>query len=320
MVIYGDDNNDEKDSENGTDSTKVLSSDQATLKKELATARDVEACLIIIRGTPQGHRFFLTQPEMTLGRDASADITINDQSISRKHAKITKDPGGKIYVTDLGSANGSLINDKKLAPNEPRPLAKEDMIKLGSTVMKFLPQGELETLYLGNLGDAAHTDALTKIYNKRYLMEVLEVEFKRAKALHTDFSILFFDLDHFKKVNDTHGHDAGDYVLKEFANLVRTNHIRPKDVFARYGGEEFILLLANTGVKDATDIAERVRSAIETHAFIYEGKRLAVTSSMGVAELKTGIESANSLLKQADQALYAAKNSGRNRVVVAGAP
>jgi diguanylate cyclase (GGDEF)-like protein len=299
-----------------TDSTKVLSSDQETMKKELATAKEQEACLIIIRGTPQGHRFFITENEMVLGRDPSADIAILDQSISRKHAKVSK-KNGKVFLTDLGSANGSLINDKKLSPNETRQLAKEDMIKLGSTIMKFLPQGELETLYMGALSSAAHTDALTKIYNKRYLLEILEVEFKRAKALHTDFSLLFFDLDHFKKVNDTYGHDAGDHVLKEFAMLVRANHIRPKDVFARYGGEEFVLLLGNTGVKDAADIGERIRSAIETHAFIYEGKRMPVTTSMGVAELKTGIESANTLLKHADQALYAAKSAGRNRIVVA---
>jgi diguanylate cyclase (GGDEF)-like protein len=303
------------DGDDLTDSTKVLSSDQATLNQELATAKEQEACLIIIRGTPQGHRFFITQSEMVLGRDPSADISILDQSISRKHAKVTK-YNGKVYLTDLGSQNGSLINDKRLEANTPRALAKEDMIKLGSTILKFLPQGELETLYLGALGSAAHTDALTKIYNKRYLLDVLEVEFKRAKALHTDFSVLFFDLDHFKKVNDTHGHDAGDYVLKDFATLVRTNHIRPKDVFARYGGEEFILLLANTGAKDAMEIAERIRSAVETHAFVYGGKRLAVTTSMGVAELKTGIESANTLLKHADQALYAAKSGGRNRVVL----
>jgi two-component system cell cycle response regulator len=304
------------DETDSTDSTKVLSSDQATLNQEMAKAKEQEACLIIIRGTPQGHRFFITQDEMVLGRDPSADIAILDQSISRKHAKVVKS-GGKVIITDLGSQNGTLLNDKKLAPNESRALAKEDMIKLGSTIMKYLPQGELETLFLGNLGSAANTDALTKIYNKRYLMDVLEVEFKRAKALHTDFSVLFFDLDHFKKVNDNYGHDAGDMVLREFAALVRTNHIRPKDVFARYGGEEFVVLLGNTGAKAALEIGERIRGAIETHPFIYETKRLAVTTSMGIAELKTGIESAATLLKHADQALYAAKNSGRNRIVVA---
>ncbi len=298
------------------DSTKVLSGDQATLNQELAKAKEQDACLIIIRGSPQGHRFFLNQEQMIIGRDPAADISIVDQGISRKHARVAK-KDGKVQIFDLGSANGTFINDKKIPPNEPRDLAKEDMIKLGSSILKFLPAGELEIIFYGNLGSAAHTDALTKIYNKRFLMEALDAEFKRAKALHTDFCVLFFDLDKFKNVNDTYGHDAGDYVLKEFAQLVRASHLRPKDVFARYGGEEFIVLLSNTNLKDATDIAERIRSAVQAHAFIYEGKRLPVTTSLGVAELRTGIESTQTLLKAADQALYQAKSTGRNKVVVA---
>jgi diguanylate cyclase (GGDEF)-like protein len=299
------------------DKTTVLQGDQDTLNKEIQRAKEQEACLIIIRGTPQGHRFFITQTEMTIGRDPSADISVSDQSISRKHAKVTKEAGGKIRFTDLGSSNGSSINDKKLAPNESVILAKEDMIKLGNSIFKYLPAGELEILFYGNLGSAAHTDPLTRIYNKGYLLEALEAEFKRAKALHQDFSVLFFDLDHFKKVNDTYGHDAGDYVLKEITNLVRTSHLRPKDVFARYGGEEFVVLLSGTNAKAAAEIAEKIRCGVEIHAFIYEGKRLPVTTSMGVAELRADIESAQSLLKAADKALYSAKSGGRNRVVTA---
>jgi diguanylate cyclase (GGDEF)-like protein len=302
--------------DDGGDKTTVLSGDQVTLNKELQKAKEQDACLIIIRGTPQGHRFFITQTEMTIGRDPTADISVNDQSISRKHAKVTKQ-NGKLLLTDLGSSNGSFVNDKKLQPNETVTLSKEDMVKLGNSIFKYLPAGELEIVLYGNLGSAAHTDALTRIYNKGYLLEALEAEFKRAKALHTDFSVLFFDLDHFKKVNDTYGHDAGDYVLKEFTHLVRSSHLRPKDIFARYGGEEFVVLLGNTAGKAAADMGERIRSAVETHAFIYEGKRLPVTTSMGVAELRADIESAQTLLKAADKALYAAKTGGRNRVMMA---
>ncbi len=296
--------------------TAVIQGDQATLNKELQKAKEQEACLIIIRGTPQGHRYFLTQDEMTLGRDSAADITVSDQGISRKHAKVTKE-GGKAFITDLGSSNGTFINDKKITAGEKVALVKEDMIKLGNSIFKFLPAGEIEILFYGNLGSAAHTDPLTKIYNKGYLVEALEAEFKRAKALHTDFSLIFFDLDHFKKVNDTHGHDAGDYVLREFASLIRGKYLRPKDVFARYGGEEFVILLANTPGPAAAEVAEKIRAAVETHAFIYEGKRLPITSSMGVAELSSDVESASTLLKSADKALYSAKEGGRNRVVVA---
>ena len=296
--------------------TKVLKIDQATLNNELQKAKEQDACLIIIRGSPQGHRFFLTQSEMTIGRDASADLTVNDQSISRKHAKIVK-ANGKVAITDLGSSNGTFVNDKKVEKDATVVLAKEDMVKLGNSILKFLPAGELEILFYGNLGSAAHTDAMTKIYNKGYLLEALDAEFKRAKSLHTEFALLFFDLDHFKKVNDTYGHDAGDYVLKEFAQLVRTGHLRPKDIFARYGGEEFVVLLGNTGVKDAADIAERIRAAVAAHPFIYEGKRIPVTTSMGVAELRADIESSATLLKAADKALYEAKGAGRNKVVIA---
>jgi diguanylate cyclase (GGDEF)-like protein len=301
-------------SDEGTDKTTVLQGDQSTLNAELQKAKEQEACLIIIRGTPQGHRFFLTQTEMVIGRDPIADISVADQGISRKHAKVTK-ASGKVQLIDLGSSNGTFINDKRIQPDHPMNLAKEDMIKLGNTIFKFLPAGELEILFYGNLGSAAHTDPLTRIYNKGYLLEALEAEFKRAKALHTDFSLIFFDLDHFKKINDTYGHDAGDYVLKELTSLIRSSHLRPKDIFARYGGEEFVVLLANTGAKAATDLAERIRAAVEAHAFIYEGKRLPVTASMGIAELRAGVESAQTLLKAADKALYSAKSSGRNRVV-----
>jgi two-component system cell cycle response regulator len=304
------------DSSDNGEKTAVLQGDTETLNKELAKAKEQEACLIIIRGSPQGHRFFITQDEMTIGRDPSADISVSDQSISRKHAKVIK-KDGKVHLTDLGSSNGTLVNDKKVGANETVILAKEDMLKLGNSIFKFLPAGELEILFYGNLGSAAHTDPMTRIYNKGYLMEALEAEFKRAKALHTDLSVLFFDLDHFKKVNDTYGHDAGDYVLKEFANIIRTGYLRPKDIFARYGGEEFCVLLTNTSAKAAQDTAEKMRAAIETHAFIYEGKRIPVTTSMGVSELNSTVESAQGLMKAADKALYAAKTAGRNRVVVA---
>jgi diguanylate cyclase (GGDEF)-like protein len=304
------------DSDNGEsgEKTTFLQGDQTTLNKEIAKAKEQEACLIIIRGSPQGHRFFLTQADMVIGRDAAADITVSDQSVSRKHARLTKE-AGKVKLTDLKSSNGTFINDKRLGAGESVFLAKEDMIKMGSMILKYLPQGELEILFYGNLDSAAHSDALTKIYNKGYLLEAMEAEFKRAKALHTDLSVLFFDLDHFKKINDNFGHDAGDFVLKEFTQIVRGAYLRPKDIFARYGGEEFVVLLGSTSGAAATEIAERIRAAIETHAFVYEGKRLPVTTSLGVVELRSDVESAQTLLKLADKALYAAKQSGRNRVV-----
>ncbi len=299
-----------------TDRTTVLQADQETIRKELAKAKEQEACLIIIRGTPQGHRFFLTQSEMILGRDPAVEITINDQSVSRRHVKFTKE-ADRVKMTDLGSANGSFVNDKRIATGESAYLEKEDMLKLGNSIFKFLPAGELEILFYGNLGSAAHTDALTGLYNKGYLQEALSAEFKRAKALHQELSLIYFDIDFFKKTNDTYGHDAGDYVLKELSQLVRAGHIRPKDIFARNGGEEFVIVLSNTSGQEAQGIAEKMRAGVQTHAFIYEGQRIPTTVSIGIAELRSDVEAANTLLKLADKALYAAKQGGRNRVVVA---
>ncbi len=297
-----------------SENTTVLLGGHGTLSAELQRAKEQEACLIMIRGTPQGHRFFLNQSLMTIGRDLSAEISVADQGISRKHAQITKN-GTEIKISDLGSANGTFVNDKRLASEQTVVLVKEDMVKLGNTILKFLPAGEIEILFYGNLGLAAHTDSLTKVYNKGYLLEALEAEFKRAKALHTDFSLVFFDLDHFKRINDTYGHEAGDLVLIQLTQLIRTQHLRTHDVFARYGGEEFVILLASTDEVGALETAEKIRAGIEHHAFTYEKQRLPVTVSVGVATLTGMVESASTLLRNADRALYQAKQNGRNQVL-----
>jgi two-component system cell cycle response regulator len=296
--------------------TTTLVLDQETINRELQRAKEQPACLILIRGTPQGHRFFITEDQMTIGRDPSADLCIADQSISRKHARVTRTEFG-VTLEDLGSSNGTSVNGKKLEPGNVVTLAKEDLVKIGNSIVKYLPAGEIEIIFYGNLNQAANTDPLTKCFNKGYFLEAVEAEFKRAKALSTPLSMIFFDLDHFKKVNDTYGHEGGDYVLKEFSNLVRSlGVIQQKDIFARYGGEEFCMLLPSTVLQDAEKTAELLRGKIQGHAFTYEGKRIPVTSSLGVSELRADMETASDLIKSADKALYESKQNGRNRVTV----
>jgi len=295
------------------DKTTVLKGTQETVNLELEKAKKEEASLIVIRGQPQGKRYILTQDIMAMGRDPSVPLAINDNNVSRRHAEILK-KDGKVFIKDLGSTNGSFINDKQITGEVE--LHKEDMIKIGNTILKYLPKGELETYYIGTLEMAAHTDSLTKAFNKGYIMQALESEFKRARALHQDFSIIIFDLDHFKKINDTFGHDAGDLVLKEVSNIARTKVLPESAIFGRFGGEEFLILLPNTGVDAATDLAEKLRSSLEKTSFNYEGKRMPVTSSLGVAELGLDIDSAQSLFKLADKAVYQAKGGGRNQVCI----
>ncbi len=300
-----------------SDRTAILGFDQETINRELQKAKEQPACLILIRGNPQGHRYFINADEMIIGRDPAADISIPDSSISRKHAKITRE-GSVVKIEDLGSSNGTAVNGKKLEAGNVAKLAKEDLIKLGNSIVKYLPAGEIEIIFYGNLNQAANTDPMTKCFNKGYFLEAIDAEVKRAKALATKLALIFFDLDHFKKVNDTYGHEGGDFVLKEFTNLVRSSGVlKQKDIFARYGGEEFCLMMPMTSIEDAAQIAETIRGKVHAHAFMYEGQRIPVTTSLGVSELRPEFDLPADLIKSADKALYESKQGGRNRVTIA---
>jgi two-component system cell cycle response regulator len=296
--------------------TAILGLDQETINRELQKAKEQPACLILIRGSPQGHRYFITADEMIIGREPSSDISIQDPSISRRHARVVRGPNG-VTIEDLGSSNGTSINGKRIEAGTVVDLTKEDLIKLGNSIVKYLPAGEIEIIFYGNLNQAVNSDPLTKCFNKGYFLEAIEAEVKRARAFLTPLSLVFFDLDHFKKVNDTYGHEAGDLVLKEFSNLIRgLSLLSQKDIFARYGGEEFCLLMPGTTLAMAERHADTIRARVQAHSFVYEGKKIPVTSSLGVSELRSDMDSASDLIKSADKALYQSKEGGRNRVTV----
>ena len=291
----------------------LIFTEQDTLVSELNKACSAEACLIVVRGQQQGKRYELSAPVMHIGRDSSADIVIDDLKVSRQQAKIIKERTSVLLVDD-GSTNGTFVNDTKLESGASVVLNKEDMIKVGSTILKYLPRGALEIRYIGMLEARANTDPLTLIYNKGYLLEALTAEFKRAKALETAFSVLFFDLDHFKEVNDTYGHDAGDRVLIQVSQILRNAVSVNQGILGRYGGEEFVALLPGHAEAEAQSFAEFVRCSIEQHHFQLEERTINMTASIGVASIAKDCSDARELLKRADQAVYLAKSSGRNRV------
>lgn len=166
------------------------------------------------------------------------------------------------------------------------------------------------------LYNMAFYDGLTKVFMRRYFEAWLDQEFARVKRYRTDLSILMFDIDHFKKINDSYGHQAGDVVLQEIAQVVK-NNIRAADVLARYGGEEFVICLPETKVSKALYLAERIRHEIEKKEFIYQDKKIPVTISLGVASFReTPEDSVSQFIKDADSALYQSKEEGRNRVTV----
>ncbi|WP_374723376.1 GGDEF domain-containing protein [Calidifontibacillus erzurumensis] len=168
---------------------------------------------------------------------------------------------------------------------------------------------KLVAVYIQSDRKNAYYDALTDIGNRRSIDSWLESEIKRCNETNSVFSIVYFDIDYFKKINDTFGHHIGDSVLIEFSSLIK-NHIRPSDFFGRWGGEEFIIILTNQSLTEVTQFAENLRKIIEDHTFQFVGK---VTASFGVSCLQPN-DVPKTLIKRADQALYIAKNHGRNMV------
>ncbi len=305
-----------KKSAGETDTTRILNPATDTLKLDLERAKASNAMLIIIRGTPQGKKYELKAGEFILGRDKSADIQINDPNVSRRHSRIRR-LGNGFAIEDCGSRNGTFVNDEQVTENA-RKLSKEDMIKVGGTILKYLPAGELETLFHANLTNAAFMDKLTGLYNRNYISDVLEAEFKRAKALHSNFSIVLFDIDNFKKINDTYGHPGGDLVLSEIGKTVKDCGLRERDLAGRYGGEEFLVILNNSTADQALEVAERIRKNIEGHEFNFDGKKISVTVSLGVSTVKKEHHASPDLYREADEALYKSKSLGKNRVTVSG--
>lgn len=159
------------------------------------------------------------------------------------------------------------------------------------------------------------TDALTGLYNRRHLENNLEREFLRAQRYKNDLSIAILDVDFFKKINDTHGHLCGDYVLKEIAYLALQT-FRKTDMVFRYGGEELLVILTETSLDKALIPLERLRTGIAEYPFSYSDKAFSVTVSIGAAALSEKFETAEALVQSADNALYKAKDAGRNMVVV----
>ena len=293
------------------DATVVLTDIKAALSASEKEASKKPAALLFVGGPLNGTLFDLIEPEVTIGRSADNSIPLEFQGISRLHFKLKGDSNAYV-LHDAGSKNGTFLNNKKV--EAPTQLSKGDIIKIGSIALKYLPKGDPERLTYDKLNMEANTDKHTKCFNKTYFNKALDLEVKKSKVTGTPLSLLIFDLDHFKNLNDNYGHDAGDYVLLHLAQLIRDNGVREADVFARYGGEEFTLLLPNTNLKLAYEIAERMRKAIEVEQFIYDGKVLPVTGSLGLADYRQGVLNGTDLFKRADKALYLSKDNGRNQV------
>ena len=293
------------------DTTHISGPEEVPAKPRSTEER---AYLIVLSGQNVGEMYKLSGEQVTMGRGGSADIRLVDEGISRFHARIRAE-GGHMVVEDLESRNGTFLNGERVTA--ARKLEDGDKIQVGrTTVLKFSFHDQLEESFQRKMFDSALRDGLTRAYNKRYFLDRLAGEIKFAQRHRSPLALMLFDLDHFKRVNDTQGHLAGDRVLAEFAGYV-LDSIRNEDVFARYGGEEFAILSRMVGVGDAMRFADRLRRGVENLRIEHNGVIIPVTTSIGVACLpEMVVENANEMLMAADRALYHAKGTGRNRVVL----
>lgn len=293
-----------------------LSLIRATTKKQTGGS----PCLIQYNGPGTGKRYLIEKETMTLGRAVNSDVMISDASVSRTHARLFW-KNGSASIEDAGSANGTHVNDKKI--EGVYTLNDQDMIRIGTVLLKFFSSDNVDGFIHDKIYQLATIDAGTQIYNKQYFKDTLENEFRKTKLASSALSLLVLDLDHFKKVNDTFGHNAGDQVLRDLAKVIK-NCIRKGDIFARFGGEEFVIILPNTPPDAALKVAENIRKKCEEykHPINYEDNGVkkfvehTQTISVGVAGFDPVMTSEKELLELADQKLYQSKKNGRNRVTL----
>ncbi|MCK6511228.1 GGDEF domain-containing protein [Myxococcota bacterium] len=282
------------------------------LRQQLEEKKD-RICLLVISGHLTGQMFRVEQRCVHLGRSSECEISLRDNDISRIHARIEQRDTDTFLLEDLGSTNGTFVNGRRV---KSYLLQDNDRIQLGrSTILKFSLHDELEELFQRRLYESAVLDGLTQVYNRKFFDERLQTEFSFAQRHKTPLSLLLMDIDHFKHLNDTHGHPAGDQALRMVAQTIQMA-LRKEDIVARYGGEEFAVVARGILPTQAAILAERIRMKVEELRIPIETAVLQITLSIGAVTLYTqAFHSPEELLQEADERLYHAKRSGRNQVV-----
>lgn len=293
----------------------VLSRALEADERDSVTSVPIAADIILIShpdAAMLGRRFQLPpQGTLNIGRSSAADVSLpNVASMSRLHARL-KHWGLFVEIEDLHSTNGTYVNDSRI--ERVQTLQSGDRFRVGAAHFKFLHEEDPENAY----HQAMMTDGLTQAFNKRKFDEEFHREVERGRRHGRSLSLILFDIDHFKRVNDTYGHRCGDVVLQHLAGHA-SRYLRPEQIFARVGGEEFAILCPETDLEGAVVLAEKLRQSIATQEIVHEDLRLRITCSFGVAAFGDSSTDADRLYEAADQALYDAKDGGRNRVQASG--
>lgn len=282
---------------------------------------------IVVSGGTPGAMIRLGSGTVRVGRSRENNVNLLDPSISRRHATVVSDDRGNVSITDLASTNGTFLNGAPLAPHLPYRLQDGDRLQLGaSLVVKFVRLDPNEERFQRDLFERTVRDPLTGLYNRAYFLDQINSLAEHGASRGLGLAVLMLDVDHFKKVNDTHGHDAGDTVLREISAVLRES-TRSEDLVARYGGEEFIAALPAAAPDQAMVRAEKIRTNLAnrrirlTHLGPDPETPFHVTASIGLAFVNPNRPySREALITAADQCLYQAKRAGRNRVVFRADP
>lgn len=245
---------------------------------------------------------------LSVGRGTENDLVFAADCVSRQHCRFELSERGW-RVIDTNSKNGTFVDGASGVAASLRPGV---LIKVGDTILKFLSGADIELQFLETVHRMAIEDPLTGLDNRRAFMQTLAREFPRAKRYRHPLTLAVLDTDHFKVINDDHGHASGDMVLQQLTALIRAR-LRAGDVFARLGGEEFAILFPETDVEAAARACEDIRVRVASSVFEGQRRKLPVTVSIGIAELGPGM-SESEVLDLADARMYVAKNAGRNRV------
>ncbi len=270
---------------------------------------NVRPWLFVVSGADRSRYFEISATPRTLGRGPGADIILQDERASKVHCSVRVTPQGSLEVQDSGSRNGTFVDGAKV---QQALLLPNSQLRVGGTILQVEHKDPVQVRQLEEALLAAVVDPLTGIPNRRGFFERAAAAISASVRHKFALSAVFIDIDHFKQINDTLGHAAGDQVLKETAKRIDTLR-RNEDLVCRFGGEEFVLLLPYTNLEQAAIFAERVREAIASKPVDHYGKSIPVTLSAGVATYPSG-DTLEGLLRRADQAMYRAKEQGRNRV------
>jgi diguanylate cyclase (GGDEF)-like protein len=272
--------------------------------------------MIVVSGGIPGTMLPLSEQGTTLGRSAETTFQLDDITVSRQHALVAIAPNGDVQITDEGSSNGTFVNGERIARQCPRRLEDGDRVQLGTTVvLKLVRLDPRDERFQRELFERSVRDPLTGLYNRGYFLSQIGVLAARGAAQEVGLAVLMLDIDHFKHVNDRHGHLVGDSVLREVAAVIRES-TRAEDLVARYGGEEFVIALPVSVPELAAERAERIRGALAERKIDARDEEIQVTASLGLSFGPPGrVRQTMALLQIADQALYEAKAEGRNRVV-----